>query len=268
MKSTTFLGSALLLGANTVLANNPIAGNLFTDNLGLAAAQAAAPMWHMPSGTCMPSAAEDGNGHQTNGVGPDNCNIGKLGHNCPAQPQWLGPQTGYYNIPGEPFGNVPTYYANGFCQSDNTWRIIYYVYFKKDTGHESDWEGVVMKFSNPNGDNNWVRSSVIFEQDGNKPEKSYEDINDTFDGNNDWTQYSNKNRDHPKFYFGKFHHSVHDDWHTSSFKNTCPPNSESDFRNDDYQFWSYWNLRHASVLGSDWVWGKANAPNHIDICNY
>ena len=193
----TFVLTGLL--AHLALANNAIPGSAFTDNLGLSAAQAAAPMWYMPSGTCMPSAAEDGQGHQTNGVGADNCNIGKLASGCPPQPQWGGANTGYYNIEGEPFSTVPTYYANGFCTSDNTWRIIYYVYFKKDTGHKSDWEGIVMKFKDPNGDNNWVRSSVIMEQgmgerttlvyftadncdiDGHHPEISWSDVNDTFD---------------------------------------------------------------------------------------
>jgi hypothetical protein len=73
------------------------------------------------------------------------------------------------------------------------------VYFKKDTGHKSDWEGIVVKFKNA-GDNNWVRSSVIMEQgrcqldalvhgdtdihdvDGHHPEISWSDVNDTFDG--------------------------------------------------------------------------------------
>lgn len=159
-----FFLSSLLLIAPGALANNPIAGNLFTDGNGIAAAQAAAPMWYMASGTCMPSAAEDGQGHQTNGVDPDYCNLSKLGNNCPPQPAWQGEQTLYANISGEPFADIPTYYAAGYCDGDSTWRIVYYVYFKKDTGHKSDWEGIVTIFTDPNNDTNWVRDRVLMEQ--------------------------------------------------------------------------------------------------------
>lgn len=34
---------------------------------------------------------------------------------------------------------------------------------------------------------------------------------------------------------------MHDDRYTQ-FKNTCPPNSKSDFRTDDYYYWSANNL--------------------------
>lgn len=87
----------------------------------------------MASGSCMASAAEDGQGHQTNGVKVPVvlCAIGEnQSGGCPPQPQWQGPQTGYYNIPGEPFGNVPTYYQIGYCENDQSWRIYYGVYFK------------------------------------------------------------------------------------------------------------------------------------------
>ena len=86
--------------------------------------------------------------------------------------------------------------------------------------------------------------------------------------NDDWQNFQQRDRDHGKFYFGKFHHSVHQDWYTQAFKNTCPPTSGTDFRNADYQFWSYWNLRHTSVLDRNWDWGKASSPAVIDICNY
>lgn len=161
MKASQVISSALLMGAQTVLANNAIPGSFFTDNNGLSAAEAAAPMWYMPSGTCMPSAAEDGQGHQTNGVTNDNCNINKLASGCPQQPEWQGTNTFYGNVAGEPFGTIPTYWSVKKCGDD--WKIIYYVYFKKDTGHKSDWEGAVVKFRN-NGGDTWVRDSVTMEQ--------------------------------------------------------------------------------------------------------
>lgn len=84
----------------------------------------------------------------------------------------------------------------------------------------------------------------------------------------DWEAFSQKNLDHGKFYFGKFHHSVHQDWYTSAFKNTCPPTSGDDYRNSDYQFWSYNNLRPTSVLNPSWDWGQASSPATADICSY
>lgn len=193
----------LLLAAKSALANTPIAASDFSQNGGLAAAQAAAPMWYMASGTCMPSAAEDGEGNQTNGVDADNCNINALAHGCPQQPTWQGANTFYGNVAGEPFGTIPTYWKAGYCSGDSSWRIIYYVYFKKDTGHKSDWEGIVIKFTSPDGGNTYVRDSVNMEQgmsclrppsdacdcshancavDGNHPSISWSDVNDTFQG--------------------------------------------------------------------------------------
>ncbi|KAI1091411.1 hypothetical protein F5B19DRAFT_458936 [Rostrohypoxylon terebratum] len=69
-------------------------------------------------------------------------------------------------------------------------------------------------------------------------------------------------------YFGKWHHSAHTDWHTTTFKNTCPPTSGDDFRNADYQFKAVDNLRHVSVLNPSWNWGKASSPANIDACNF
>ncbi|KAF7557393.1 hypothetical protein G7Z17_g646 [Cylindrodendrum hubeiense] len=266
MKSIgNFVCSALVLGAQTALANNPIQGSAFTNNNGLGAAEAGAPMWYLPSGTCMPSAAEDGRGHQTNGNDPDNCNIRKLSNNCPPQPQFQGTNTFYGNVAGEPFGTIPTYWSVKRC--GNNWKIIYYVYFKKDTGHKSDWEGIVVSFKN-NGGDSWVRDTVRMEQDGKHKQINWGDINDTFDGLDDWKNFQQKNRDHGKFYFGKFHHSVHQDWHTTSYKDTCGPNADYDFRNGDYQFWAKNHLRHVSALNPNWSWGKATSPANIDICTF
>lgn len=86
--------------------------------------------------------------------------------------------------------------------------------------------------------------------------------------NDDYQKFQQKNKDHPKIYFGKWHHSAHSDWHTTTFKNTCPPTSGDDFRNADYQFWARNNLRHTSVLDPNWKWGKATSPANIDICSF
>ncbi|KAI0894217.1 hypothetical protein F4806DRAFT_472465 [Annulohypoxylon nitens] len=265
MKTKTLFSSALLLTAKSVLANNAIPDSAFSQNNGIAAAQAAAPAWFMASGTCMPSAAEDGQGHQTNGVDTDNCNINKLSNGCPQQPSWQGANTFYGNIAGEPFSNIPTYYNVVKC--GNQWKIIYYVYFKKDTGHKSDWEGVVIAF-NDQGGGSWTRTNMAMEQDGKHPWIDWDKINDTYDSNDDFGNWGQKSRDHAKVYFGKWHHSAHTDWHTTTFKNTCPPTSGDDFRNADYQFKAVDNLRHVSVLNPSWNWGKASSPVNIDVCKF
>ncbi|KAJ2982931.1 hypothetical protein NQ176_g1060 [Zarea fungicola] len=213
---------------------------------------------------------ENGHGQQTNGVNTDNCNIGKLNSGCPPEPQWWGSGTHYANIPGEPFWQIPTYFNVVHCNGDSaggdeSWRIVYYVYFKKDTGHMSDWEGVVLRFIRGGG--GWIRESAILEQDGHHPHVAWSQINDTFDDENDQGQFTNRNRNHPKFYFGKFHHSVHYDWY-DGFKNTCPPSSADEFRNTDYQFWARDHLRHVSVLDPNWSWGAADSPRNMDVCGY
>ncbi|KAJ6787470.1 hypothetical protein PWT90_02694 [Aphanocladium album] len=148
----------------------------------------------MPSGTCMPSAAEDGQGHQTNGVDADNCNIGKLSHGCPKQPDWQGTNTFYGNVAGEPSGTIPTYWA--VKKRDDSWKIIYYVYFKKDTGHKSDWEGIVVKFRN-NSCDSWLRDYVTMEQDGKHVTIVAGAMLTIFStGLDDWQNFQQKNRDH------------------------------------------------------------------------
>jgi hypothetical protein len=82
----------------------------------------------------MPAAAEDGQGHQTNGVDVTTvlCGIGQAqNEGCPQQPAWKGANTEYVNIPGQPWTRVPTYYQIGYCASDQSWRIYYGLYFKK-----------------------------------------------------------------------------------------------------------------------------------------
>ncbi|KAM0476834.1 hypothetical protein ACHAPX_006260 [Trichoderma viride] len=61
------------------------------------------------------------------------------------------------------------------------------------------------------------------------------------DDDEDWLSLGNKSKKHARIFVGKWHHSMHDDRYTQ-FKNTCPPNSASDFRTDDFYFWSALNL--------------------------
>ncbi|KAB5542515.1 hypothetical protein GE09DRAFT_1225441 [Coniochaeta sp. 2T2.1] len=109
---------------------------------------------------------------------------------------------------------------------------------------------------------------------------SWGDINGTFDGKAA-SQHSGllplpeaagplyqKNRDHPKIYFGKFHHFAHVNWHDGSFKNTCPPNADNNFRNADYQFWAISHLHTTDNLKPNWNWGQATGPAYFNICTF
>ena len=121
------------------LANNPVPESTFQNNP-LEAAKQSSPwvslslcqhnthsdlmsrLWLLPSGTCFPSAAS-WDGVQNGGNAPDNCNIGKLDHNCPAQPAWGGDYTTAHDF--------PTYYLVRKCDNLDQWRILYDVYFTK-----------------------------------------------------------------------------------------------------------------------------------------
>ena len=78
----------------------------------------------MASGSCLPSAAEDGQGHQTDGVNPGagECAVGAyLGSGCPGDSTWRGSSNvWYHNAAGEPFGDIPTYFTTRKC-GDRDW---------------------------------------------------------------------------------------------------------------------------------------------------
>lgn len=80
--------------------------------------------------------------------------------------------------------------------------------------------------------------------------------------------FKQKDRNHGKFYAGKFHHSIHPNWHVQSFRDTCPPMAREDYRNADYQFWAKDHLRATSELDPKWQWGKAVPPTKVDVCKY
>jgi hypothetical protein len=224
-------------------------------------------MWHMASGSCLPSAAEDGQGHQTNGVNPGSgeCLVGAyLGHGCPGDSTYRGANVWYHGAEGEPFDNIPTYYNVQKC-GDGNWRIYYGVYFKKDVGHKSDWEWAQMRFK-PDGNGNWVRDGVVLQVDKTWGGGPYRNIPNTFDSSDDQFQNGNQNRNHPKLYFGKHHHAVH--WDKSNdFKSTCPGLGTNDFRGDDFQFWSLSNLRHISTIDPNWNYGQATNPHAVNLCD-
>ncbi|CAG5158182.1 uncharacterized protein ALTATR162_LOCUS5026 [Alternaria atra] len=250
--------------ATTVYANNGISEDFFTGNNGIKAAEAASPMWHMASGSCLPGAAEDGQGHQTNGVDISVvlCGINQNQAGGCADSTYRGPNWPYANIPGEPFQQIPTYYKVAYCPGDDSWRVSYHVYFKHDVSHKSDFEWAVVKFTKQS-DGLWYRYGLLMETDGDYGVGFWNDVPSTFDSTDDQMQDGNKQRNHAKLYFGKRSHSVHYDMESRN-KNTC---IKPDFRANDFQFWSLYNLRHESVIDFAWTYGQASNPRSVDICD-
>lgn len=96
-------------------------------------------MWHFASGSCLSSAAEDGQGLQTDGVDVPVvlCGVNqKQDAGCPGDSSFQGFNTFYHGAPGEPFDVVPTYFATRKC-GDGSWvcsTLSSFPGFRADTG--------------------------------------------------------------------------------------------------------------------------------------
>jgi hypothetical protein len=215
----------------------------------------------------MPSFGDNGQGGMNPGNAPDLCNLYKLNHNCPSPQPMNGPNTAPPAF--------PTYYVVRQCP-DNSWRILYDVYFTKDTGHRHDWEWAVVKYvDDGTGSDNWVRDGVWMERDGDHPYTNWGDLDSTYFDDSDIDQNGQKNKDHPKLYFGKWHHPVFDTQQTQWFPITCPPTSEDDYRSDDYRYESWSWLSPGSAIDLSWDYGSADSyppawdsGGRKDICTF
>lgn len=157
MRLPLLASATAALLATSAIGDTGIPDETFQTDPGNAAAQAA-PLWLLPSGTCFPSSAGDPTtGIQSDGNDPDFCNILKLDNNCPVQPAWQASYTKAHDF--------PTYYLVRYCGDLDQWRVLYDVWFTKDTGHRDDWEWAVVNFKR-GGDGLWYRDSVVLEQDG------------------------------------------------------------------------------------------------------
>ena len=189
------------------------------------------------------------------GLNPDNCNELKVNENCPKQPDQKGANTEATDF--------PTYWYLRYCDADKSWRAVYDVYFPKDTGHKHDWEFAVVKWVDDGSNSDkWVRDGVWYEQDGRKPYQKWADLPNTYMDDSDIDQDGSKNKDHPKLFFAKWHHSVHGNA-GGAFANTCPatkPNSDQDYRSNDYRYEATKNLAPSSDIPISWNYGTANSP--------
>ncbi|KAI8821144.1 uncharacterized protein EV422DRAFT_595518 [Fimicolochytrium jonesii] len=243
--------AALLLSSSA--AANPVFSYDFLATNPFDAASALAPIWHFDEKTCAPTDAVV-NGQPNPGNAADYCNVFKVDHNCTPQPPWKGD-----NTLGARF---PTYWLSQYCEKDQSFRILYDVYFSKDTGHRHDWEWTIIKLTRNSPDNTWTAAGAWMEQDGKHPWYN-------------WSSISTNNLGHPLLYFGKWHHPVFPDQQTRFFANTCPPNSKSDYRSSDYMWPAADHLVPANVIDPKWSYGNADStppafyPNgKYDICNF
>jgi len=263
MSLATFI--ALGMYASLVAANTPIDNSVFTSDP-LTAVKAAAPLWHFDEKTCFPTAATQADGSQTPNITNDDCAIlDSLDAGCPVQ----APQTQQEQLST----SFPTYYTIRQCSGDNSWRIVYDVFFQKDTGHPYDWEWAAVKFVQ-NEQGQYIRDGIWLEQDGNHPYTNWTSIPNTFDGDADKFEYNNQNRDHPKAFFGKWKHNValvfNDD-----FANDCLGAivNKEDYHSDDYQFYAADSLLIDATVPASYTYGNADstpesfeAGGNYDIC--
>ncbi|CZT44966.1 uncharacterized protein RSE6_05228 [Rhynchosporium secalis] len=243
--------AALAALTSGVLANTPIDNSVFVNDP-LSAVKAAAPLWHFDAMTCFPTAATQADGSQTRNLTADLCMILEpLNQGCPVQARQKQQEQ-----PSTPF---PTYYSIRKCDKDSSWRVVYDVFFQKDTGHPYDWEWAAVKFVK-NAQGQYIRDGIWLEQDGNRPYISWGKIPNTFDCKTDRAQNGNTNRNHPKAYFGKWKHHV-DVHFNDKFENDCfgAVLNSTDYHSDDYAYYASDNLVLGSAVPATYKYGKADS---------
>ncbi|KAF3082182.1 hypothetical protein TWF569_006395 [Orbilia oligospora] len=219
-----------------------------------------APLWLLPQGTCIPDSAVDKDGVQNNGTDTDLCRLyGSLDTGCPDQAPFDGPYTKSTAF--------PTYYHFRYCPNVNQIRILYDMYYPKDTGHRHDWEWAVVTFKqNITTDWRWHREQLILQNEGTNSVFPWADIPEAYSEGDNFRNNAGPNGDHPKLYVGKFHHSVHTDPYTSIFSkykcafNAAPVYGNWDYRDSDYYFPAQEWLVNGDSIRKDWTWGTSDSP--------
>lgn len=109
-----------------VSANDLVNGTQFTDDAE-GVAQVAAPLFHFgrPHGykTCYPSSVYNSDGTQVHAASQDNGIWWNIAKGCGDPGEWKGA-----NTPGAK--DMPTYYTMNYCPLDDTWRVMYNLYWR------------------------------------------------------------------------------------------------------------------------------------------
>lgn len=260
MKLLTCLFATASVILPYVAANDRIPGSMFTsDPHGVA--MAAVPMWHFgrPRGMkpCYPEDAVQADGSQTNGNDPQyQTNIGK---GCADTGDWHG-----QNSQGKPF---PTYYTVSRCS--DSWRVTYYLYFKHDSGHKSDWEWVSVVWWQDGNSDQWYRGALLQSYHKGQKAEGWGNIQNTISGDADKMDQGAKDRNHPKVYVGAYHHAMFTTRYTANDNAGSTPGEE--FRSNDW-FFLPWDttVQNDSRLNPSWNWGAAwSSPGNMkgSICS-
>ncbi|KAI2465951.1 hypothetical protein F4781DRAFT_371514 [Annulohypoxylon bovei var. microspora] len=275
MKFSSIFSASALFGST--LATTKIPGSWFHDDDGFGkghkAAMAAVPMFHFgrPHGSkpCYPESAQI-NGKQADGNDPDAGNWANLNRGCADPGAWLSPKKGG-PLQGNPF---PVYYSINQCK-DHEFRVSYSIYFKHDSGHKSDWEGVTVVWKG-DGNNNWERTHLMFGQHGGYDVKKWSDIQNTFNGKSDQSSNGAQRKDFAKVYVGAFYHAIFNTRKTS-IDTADPGDKQAEFRSNDWFVWPWDSLvQPGSLINPNWVWGEAdtnpptlsNPSKGAYICNH
>ncbi|KAH0526994.1 hypothetical protein TsFJ059_002038 [Trichoderma semiorbis] len=221
-----------------------------------------APIWFFSDGACYPQAAEI-NGQQTNGNGASGCGVPAGSHldsGCQSPGQWRGAGT-----QGTSF---PTYWTTTDC-NDGTRRVCYDIYFRHDSGHESDWEYACVVLSRASN-GLWFRNGIILEEDPNQAYISWGDL-ETWDDGQSFTDGGKRNGNHAMIYSAKFHHTMFAHQYTGLGKNNCATTVSEMFRNNDFYWPAANNLQPGTNIPRNWNWGKAASnPQALasSVCGY
>jgi hypothetical protein len=132
----------------------------------------------------------------------------------------------------------------------------------KDSGHRYDWEWVTVVWHQDDA-GLFYTSHVILEQDSNHAVYPWANL-DTFDDNDDmFNNGYGANKNHPKIYVSKFHHSMHVDPCDFQKNNCIPIPTSKEFRGPDFYLFNLDvpNLYPISVINPNWNFGEATNPH-------
>ena len=106
---------------------------------------------------------------------------------------------------GAPF---PVYVDGIYCSDDESWRIVYNLYYQKDYNHRHDWERAIVVFKkDASGQDWWNRSNLILGQHkgyNNLPWSSATAHDDPYASSGS----RGKEGAHPRVFPGMYHHAV------------------------------------------------------------
>jgi hypothetical protein len=133
-------------------------------------------------------------------------------------------------------------------------------------GHRHDWEWVIVVFKNFGG--TYYRDRIIMEQDGGNAEYMWKDpkVQTFMDAGDMWNNdLGGKDRNHPKIYVTKMHHSM--------WPNVCHGGIKDDcfgtFRPDDWYMFDFSDASNLVDIGAgvnnggidgNWDFGRATNP--------